>query len=801
MRWVLERSRALSRGLRARRPSAPPPPPSAWAAALRSARWSPAGGLTVGGWAYVEGVDTATVPTAVRLLLVDAATGATVEAPTAGRRDPEVNHVAADPDHDYAAGAFEADLPVPDGAPGSDWDVRVELQVGERQWSGPLTGLFRRGTAGWIARRLLPGGAQVVPTWLPERGLVLRVVRRQVTARSASVDGDRWTLEATVTGRRPVEAHLVGAGGAVLGGEVLDAEKDEGAWRARLRFPLPTARSGDWEPHVSLAGGTRRPVHWSEQDGPPPSSAVTVVVTPSGKLRLTHPDDEVVVDDVAVDLEAQPGLHLRGRAPSHLHGFSLDLVGPRTDSAVQVQVVGGRFEVRVPLCAASDLWSSDPLPLPIGTYRSEATTPDGEVLHVRLAQEAVDRSCGRWTFGPELAVRPERGARGRLEVRLAPPRAPEEWSELGQRREDEAYRTRTYAPEDAVFFESFLGKRAACNPLAIRNELARRRPDLRRVWGVFESSVPVPPGDEKVVIGTRAWRDARGSARYVVTNDWLRRFEHRAFQTYVQTWHGTPLKRLALDRRPRGLDPDYRRLVREEAARWDVLVSQSAFMTGALRSAYGYDGPILEVGYPRNDILTAADAVDRARRVRRRLGLADDAPVVLYAPTWREDDERRTPRPPDPETLVARMGAMTLLVRGHAENIRKDRRIEGPHVLDVTLYPDVSELFLVADALVTDYSSLMFDFAVTGRPIVFFTPDLDDYGGDLRGFYFPLEEVAPGPVLRSSEDVADALADLPALREDYRAAYTAWQERFVPMDDGGATSRVVDAVWPDSIAS
>ncbi|WP_370616445.1 CDP-glycerol glycerophosphotransferase family protein [Mumia sp. Pv 4-285] len=799
MSWIRERSRVLLRGPKSPGVASRPPAPTGWTAVVRSARWS-ACGLTIGGWVYVDGIDTTSQAT-VQVSLVDVASGRTLSADVRRRHDHEVNHVAGDPEHDYADGAFGAELPMPPEDSGHEWDVQVSLAVGGQLWTGPLTDLFRRGSPGSMARRFLDGGAQINPTWVPQRGLVLQVVRRQVTARSSSSSTTAWCSETTSTGRRPVAADLQGPDGSVEG-EVLDVRRDAGVWHARLRFPLPAAGSGDWSPHVRLSGGSRRPVHWSGPDVAASTADVNIAVTPTGMLRLTHPADEVVVDDIDVDTGADPAVILRGRASPPGGRFTLRLDGRRAASVVEVAVADGRFDVRLPLSTTSDLWSSGPLPLPIGTYRAEARDPDDRSLHVRLTQDVLEHACGRWSFGPAVMARPERGSNNRLEVRLAPPRAPDEWSELGQRREDDAYRRRAYAQEDLVFFESFLGKRAACNPLAIRHEVARRSPGLRRVWGVFEGSVPVPDGDGKVVIGTRAWRDARGSARYVVTNDWLRRFEHRPFQTFVQTWHGTPLKKLALDRRPRGLDPAYQALVREETSHWDVLVSQSPFMTEALRGAYGYEGPVLEVGYPRNDLLAHPDAPARRRIVRERLGLAEESTVVLYAPTWRDEKDRSTPPPPDPMTLAARLGpSTTLLVRGHAENIRHDRRIEGPHLLDVTLYPDVSELFLVADALVTDYSSVMFDFAVTGKPMVFYAPDIEDYRDVTRGLYLALEDIAPGPVLHSSEAVADALADLTSLRAEHHDAYVAWQSRFVPLDDGSATARAVDAVWPDHVAS
>jgi CDP-glycerol glycerophosphotransferase len=113
----------------------------------------------------------------------------------------------------------------------------------------------------------------------------------------------------------------------------------------------------------------------------------------------------------------------------------------------------------------------------------------------------------------------------------------------------------------------------------------------------------------------------------------------------------------------------------------------------------------------------------------------------------------------------------------------------------VTYYPDVSELFLAADVMVTDYSSSMFDFAVTGKPLVFFTYDLDRFRDQVRGFYFDLEEYAPGPVVRSQEDLADALLDLPASQSRHADRYRRFRRRFCHLDDGHAGQRVLDRLW------
>jgi CDP-glycerol glycerophosphotransferase len=118
--------------------------------------------------------------------------------------------------------------------------------------------------------------------------------------------------------------------------------------------------------------------------------------------------------------------------------------------------------------------------------------------------------------------------------------------------------------------------------------------------------------------------------------------------------------------------------------------------------------------------------------------------------------------------------------------------VSDSRVIDVTMYPDIADLLLIADVLVTDYSSAMFDFAVTGRPMLFFTYDLERYRDRLRGFYFDFEAEAPGPLLRTSGEVIDALRSLEDVNRGYQAAYDAFAARFCSLDDGQAAARAVD---------
>jgi CDP-glycerol glycerophosphotransferase len=187
--------------------------------------------------------------------------------------------------------------------------------------------------------------------------------------------------------------------------------------------------------------------------------------------------------------------------------------------------------------------------------------------------------------------------------------------------------------------------------------------------------------------------------------------------------------------------------------------------------------------------------------VRRSLGLQPGRRVALYAPTWRDDlhdaaGRYRIDVQLDLAAAAERLGGShVLLIRGHhlvASGLPAS--LPGGFAVDVTRYPDIADLLLVTDVLITDYSSVIFDFAPAGRPIVFFTYDLAAYR-EQRGFSFDFEAAAPGPLLATSAEVIAALADLDAVAERYRPALAAFAARFCPLDDGKSAARACDQIF------
>jgi CDP-glycerol glycerophosphotransferase len=265
-----------------------------------------------------------------------------------------------------------------------------------------------------------------------------------------------------------------------------------------------------------------------------------------------------------------------------------------------------------------------------------------------------------------------------------------------------------------------------------------------------------------------------------------RRFVRKAGQKVLQTWHGSPLKRLALHRP--GFAPRRMAAVVKESRRWDVLLAQNPYSARILKKAYAFFGrPIWIEGYPRNDALVTGDST----AVRSALGIGADERVLLYAPTWRDDRSEMVDFV-DAEQL-ARDADAVVLVRGHSRTLPQGRDHAGARVIDVTGYPETAQLLLAADALITDYSSVMFDFSVTGKPMYFLVPDLDHFRGQLRGFYFDLAARAPGPLVRSQEELVTALADGGHVAA-YTERYAAWRAQFNARDDGDAARRVVDRI-------
>ncbi|MER5176783.1 CDP-glycerol glycerophosphotransferase family protein [Streptomyces sp. NPDC002896] len=355
-------------------------------------------------------------------------------------------------------------------------------------------------------------------------------------------------------------------------------------------------------------------------------------------------------------------------------------------------------------------------------------------------------------------------------------------------------------PHLAVF-SAYWDRGVACNPAAIAAELGRLAPHIHPVWTVSAARAPLlPPGTDHVVPGTRRYWEVMARARYFVNNvNFPGAVVKRPESVHVMTHHGTPLKRMGLDQREypvvaKGFN--FRGLL-SRVDKWDYSVSANSHSTEVWEHAYPAHYRTLDYGYPRNDVYYRAGA-DDVLAIRDQLGIPPGRKAILYAPTHRDYEANWTPRL-GLTSLAERLGENTvLLVRGHyfysgaaapPAWLRRSGRI-----IDVSSYDPVEELALAADALVTDYSSIMFDYANLDRPIVVYADDWEIYART-RGVYFDLLEEAPGRIARTQDELAEIFTSGAWRDETAAKARAAFRRRFCEFDDGHAAERVVRRVF------
>ena len=465
---------------------------------------------------------------------------------------------------------------------------------------------------------------------------------------------------------------------------------------------------------------------------------------------------------------------------------TLVLSGTVTGAPVELDIVvscsGGRMTVPAVLAPGGE-WTAnldlvDP-DVQLGTYTvGWSATPEDEPDHriegVCLAGEGIDGPAIEAPIVPAPAGgavvpddvvpgggsgRPARRARiitrrdGSVAVAVIPPLTPRERSRRSRRllveREAEALRP-------AVFMESFGGRSGGDNPAAICEDLAAHDVRAPLWWSVVDGTVPVPSGAVPVVVGSQEWVEALRTSRVIVTNDHLPDwFSKREGQHLLQTWHGTPIKKLLHDAAPGSVSLRYQRLMARQVPQWDLLLAQNREAEQRLRRALGYGGQVRVGEYPRNVRLLGG--IEVGRRVRSDLGIGEEQRVILYAPTWRE--RLRHPgglaghsngQGLQGDVYPAHRTDAVVLMRTHHMN----RARPGPGLVDVSRYPSIEELMMAADVLVSDYSSIFLDFALTGKPAVVYVPDLEHYRDVERGLYGDWPRRSGLPVALDHDELA-----------------------------------------------
>lgn len=360
-----------------------------------------------------------------------------------------------------------------------------------------------------------------------------------------------------------------------------------------------------------------------------------------------------------------------------------------------------------------------------------------------------------------------------------------------------------------IIFESFHGKQFSDSPRAIYEYMKEHNMEYEMYWSVDRRHLHIFKGKDVTAVKrfSLQWISLMARAEFWVTNSrlplWLPKPKHT---TYVQTWHGTPLKRLGVDieqvHMPGTNTEKYKQNFTKEASKWDYLISPNAYSTEIFKRAFQFHKTVIESGYPRNDFLINNNNPETVKKIKEKNGLPINKKVILYAPTWRDNQFYQKGKykfhlQMDLERLKKELGEECIIIlRLHylvAENL--DLNGQEGFVYNFSDYEDIRELYLIADMLITDYSSVFFDYANLRRPMLFFVYDMEEYRDNLRGFYFDFEKEAPGPLVKTTEEIINEVTKITIGGYQTTDAAERFYNKFCYLEDGNASKRVVERLF------
>ena len=360
--------------------------------------------------------------------------------------------------------------------------------------------------------------------------------------------------------------------------------------------------------------------------------------------------------------------------------------------------------------------------------------------------------------------------------------------------------------ENLVFFESFFGKSYSGNPKYIYEAMLDMGLDKKYtfVWAYSGEDKGVIPGDPVIVDRFEAgdYYKYLAKAKYWVNNIIFPIHTKRQGNVYLQTWHGTPLKKLGFDISIPGPEVEGRQNFYSESRNWDYLISSNEYSSEIFKRAFKFNKEFLEYGYPINDIFfnCSDDFVDS---LKSKLNIPVDKKVILYAPTWKDDEQNESwEHYFNLEIDLKRMFAefndgYVLLLKMHhlvSENLRIDDELKN-FVFDLSGYDDIQELYVISDILITDYSSVFFDYAHSKRPILFFVPDLNHYVENVRGLYLNMEKELPGPLIKNNDELVNAIRNIDDVVNEYESKYDEFYKRFCSLCKGKSAKKIIKKVF------
>ena len=369
----------------------------------------------------------------------------------------------------------------------------------------------------------------------------------------------------------------------------------------------------------------------------------------------------------------------------------------------------------------------------------------------------------------------------------------------------------TQIDHKTIIFEAYNGRSYACSPRAIYEEMQKHNPDhYQFVWCLREPEKYdfLNSKDTRVIKyeGSEYYKTYASAAAWVNNSIFPPEITKKPQQFFLQTWHGTPLKKLGCDittgqGNAMNSIKDLHRRYRRESKRFDKLLAPSKFCADAFQSTFGLPNQdkIVQQAYPRNDRLVNATP-ERIKALKQKLGLPLDKKIILYAPTWRDNQHDAKlgytyKLKVNFKKWQATLGDdYVMIFRAHylvaqQYNLKK----YAGFIYNFSDYDEISDLYLVSDLLITDYSSVFFDYAILKRPMLFYMYDYDEYRTQMHDFYFDIDEL-PGPIIKTQKRLLHEIPLIEQKQTRYRKKYQRFSHKYNPLDDGTGAKQAANLI-------
>lgn len=347
-----------------------------------------------------------------------------------------------------------------------------------------------------------------------------------------------------------------------------------------------------------------------------------------------------------------------------------------------------------------------------------------------------------------------------------------------------------------IIFESMWGSKFSCNPKHLYEFIDKNHPEYECIWSLEDPRTPISGNGKRVKRGSLEYFRYLATAKYFVNNvNFEDAYEKREGQIEIQTMHGTPLKTLGYDVKSDFVTQAQKENYLKKNSRWNYLVVQGSFMSERAYPCFGCKTEQLKTGYPRTDTLFKNNTDEKIKDLKEKLGLPTDKKIILYVPTWRVKDKF------DMQLDIEKMRETLsddyiLLIRIHhlcadGYTVPADDKF----VFDFNKYHSVEDLYLLCDILITDYSSVMFDYGVLKKTMVFFTYDIKEYAENLRGMYFDIQKEAPGPLVYTSDELISVISNIDEELEKCKGRIEAFNNKYVNFEGPNSCEKIFETVF------